>query len=228
MTNSLEHQELLALLPFFANGTLSSSQRAEFEAALANSPDLRAQLETARNQMEFVKTGAAQLFENITTSANHEGRLAKLRNKIDNFEKVAKVAPKFKIKLGALISEFFAQHYKPALVMAGALFGILCFNLGSRIFEIIAPQPAAKYETMAGVIALPKTGRTRFLIRLRPQANWQQIEELLLSEDAQIIAGPNDGLIQIEMKNELGERAIKAINARLSASPLVEFAGVMP
>lgn len=234
MKQTLDPQEIAALLPFFANGTISASQRAEFDTALANDGDLRAQLEIARGQMEFIKAGAAQLFENTAQNSDPETRLALIRQKIDNFESKKASAPIFKIKaapkinLGLLFGEFFGQHFKPSLLIAGAIIGALCIGLGLRVFEIIAPQPKSEYVTMAGPNDVPKVAKTRFLIRLRPHANWQQIEELLRAEDAQIISGPNDGLIQIEMKNELGERAIEALNARLSASPYVEFVGAMP
>lgn len=208
--------DLAALLPFYLNGTLSAEDLERFEAALADDPELRADLEREQAAAAFVREHGAELAPQADQGIA-EG-IAGLMRKIDAetgpapaeaprvipFRPRAKAAP---LERGWFWRPAFAAAAVIVVIQAGVL--------------LHGAAPANQYRGLSGPPPAPSTKGARLLVRPSPDARWRDVEALLSKEGLTVVGGPRDGTLDVILP--AGAKA-DAVAGRLRASRLVAFA----
>ena len=179
-----ERQEIEALLPWHAAGTLSRRDAQRVEEALARDPELARRYALVRD--EFGET----IHLNETLGAPSARALEKLFTKIDA-EPARRQSASF--GLGSRISEFFASLSPRTLAWSAsaAVFAIL-LQAGLIASVMLKETNKAGYETASASTTDPGVGAFT-LIRFAPQASADDITKFLEANKLSIAAGPMAG-----------------------------------
>jgi hypothetical protein len=190
-----EPEELEALLPWHANGTLSARDARRVEEALARDPALARQY--AVIQDEYAET----ILLNESLGAPSSRAMQKLFAAIDA-EPVRK--PSGSLNLSARVAEFFASLAPRTLVYAataGAL--VLLLQAGVIGAVMVKDRTGGGYQT-ASYQGAQKSAGAVALIRFAPEARMSDINTFLGTYKASIVGGPNAGVFHVQ----IGDRAL--------------------
>ena len=217
MTRPDDPEVLEQLLPFYVNGTLSLGERARIEAALAASRELREQLTEVEALSMHVKQGGEAMMAGV---GDIEERLERISERLDDplpeapeEGKTDAIAPP---RLGDLLSYLHPARWHPAVSLALAL------ALLAQTAFILSQRGEQSYQTASGDDEQPSNTAPRLIVRLEPQATWQDVEALLSAQSLALIAGPDEGRLTVRL-DDPGADADQAL-AALRASPAVAFA----
>jgi hypothetical protein len=210
--NAQDRQRLAELAPFHVAGTLSPEERADFERALAEDPELARNVAAARAEREEI------IALNEALPAPGARASEKFFEMLD--AEPAR-APGFwaRFDLGARLGELFSP----------------------RALGWVATAACLLVAVEAGFLAKPATGPTggyttasredgaqegRFaLVAFAPEATAGKIADLLARNDAQIVGGPRAGFFQIKLGDkDMSESDAAGKLEALRASGLVKFA----
>lgn len=218
MTRPDDPEVLEQLLPFYANGTLSLGERARIEAALAASRELREQLTEVEALSMHVKQGGEAMMAGV---GDIEERLERISERLDDPLPEAPeegetdaIAPP--PRLGDLLSYLHPARWHPAVSLALAL------ALLAQTAFILSQRGEQSYQTASGDDEQPSNTAPRLIVRLEPQATWQDVEALLSAQSLALIAGPDEGRLTVRL-DDPGADADQVL-AALRASPAVAFA----
>ncbi|RMA41849.1 zf-HC2 domain-containing protein [Rhodophyticola porphyridii] len=180
MTRSAEE-----LLPFYVNGTLDAAERAEVDAALADSADLRAELE--------VLTALRKQMQAEEVESPGEFGLARLMRDVDR-DGPASSAPGEEPGNVVPIRRLRIWQIAAALVLA--------IGLAQSVILLNAPGDPG-FELASGGAA-----GADFVVGFAPDATEAQIRALLLNAGVEISAGPSAlGLYELAVLDETGIQA---------------------
>jgi hypothetical protein len=193
--------ELDRLLPFYANGTLDPVSRARVEAALAQSPDLRAALAEQQEIRGMVRQaadgwsdGAGLIPPGVAPRAD---------------------AP----EVGALA--FLApSNWRPAVVLGlAALIAVQAVGLALQ-HRRIGSLEQQNYELASG--KGQPGGKGAILIELQEGARWNEVAALLDSEALRVVGSGDFGVLSLASDKQGAD--LQAQIERLRKNPLIASA----
>jgi anti-sigma factor RsiW len=213
--------ELEALLPWHATGTLNSRDAAEVEEALAQDKELARRFALVREEM------TETILLNEALGAPSARAMEKLFKAIDQERKSAR-APATK-GIGAWLAELFTPRVLAFSAAAGAL--VILLQAGVITKMVLEDQSEGAFETASA----PSDTRgidvgSYALVRFSPQANMADVTRFLDARGALIVDGPRPGgaggmyrvrIVRTRLAPEALDRAVKEFQ---SASTLVTFA----
>lgn len=185
--NAMKHEtpdDIEALLPWHAAGTLSRRDSARVEEALANDPELARRYALVRDEL------GETIVLNETLGAPSARAVEKLFAKIDA-EPARKAA--VSLNLGSRITEFFASLAPRTLAYAGgaAVLAIL-LQAGFIAGVMVKETSPGGYVTASAPSTDPGVGAFT-LIRFAPQATQDDVTKFLEANKFAITAGPLPG-----------------------------------
>src|SRR5215213_6073634 len=212
-----EREEIEALLPWHAAGTLSRREADMVERALATDADLAAQFETIREDL------AETIVANESLGAPSARAMQRLMADIEADASTARRA-RSSFNLGEWLSERLSSFSPRTLAWsatAAALAVVLQAGLLAGMF--VNEQKGTSFQT-----ASVKSGAYA-LISFSPQASVADVTKLLESYKIAVIEGPTGGVYTVRLaltgmpKEELA-RTVK----KLQDEPAVRFIGPKP
>ncbi|MGO4870463.1 MAG: hypothetical protein ACLPGW_07595 [Roseiarcus sp.] len=207
-----ETDAIEALLPWYAAGTLDPEDVKRVEAALARRPDLRASLETAREDRdetialnEALGAPGPAAWARVLAVAQAEPR-----------------KPSLKARLAALVG-LGAEPNRARLAWAGAAAAIVIVLQGATILSLLPVAKGPGYQTASETTAA--AGGANVLVAFAPDARLDQVGAWLQQHHATIVEGPRGGLYRVRVGDKsLTKDQMSALVAELAASPLVRTA----
>jgi hypothetical protein len=184
-----EREEIEALLPWHAAGTLSRREAEMVEQALASDADLAAQFETIREDL------AETIVANESLGAPSARAMQKLMADIEADASTARRA-RSPFSLGSWLSETLSSFSPRTLAWsatAAALAIVLQAGLLAGMFvnekQGSGPTLASFHDTTK---SLPANG-TYLIMSFSPQASLADVNKLLNSYKMAVVDGPNGG-----------------------------------
>lgn len=201
-----------ALLPWYANGTLSAEEAAEVEAALAADPMLRAHLARIADERIAEIESAESL---PLPSSRMADRL---------FAEIARTAPVKEPSLAARLfgglGEKLAALTAPQLGFSAAAAALVLLVIGGALGGLVANREVTGgYQTASGGAPVNPAGAF-VLIAFQPTATAAQIEQIVSSIGGTIVDGPRaGGLFRLRI-GDAGMTAAdrKAVTDKLNAA----------
>lgn len=176
--------DIEALLPWHAAGTLSRRDAARVEEALARDPELARRYALVRDEL------GETILLNETLGAPSSRAIDKLFAKIDA-EPARK--PVRSLSLGARVTSFFGSLAPRTLAYAGAAAALaILLQAGFIASVVVKEQGAGGYVTASAPSTDPGVGAFT-LIRFAPQATQDDVTKFLESNKFAITAGPLPG-----------------------------------
>src|SRR5579862_3517134 len=180
--------DLEALLPWYAAGTLDPREADEVEAALAADPELARRFDLVREEMtetillnEALGVPSARVMENLFKAIDKERKGAR--------------APMARSGLGAWLTDLFTPR---AFAFAAGAAAIVILLQAGVITKLMLQAPEAASNEVYGTASAcppscgPEAG-AYVLVRFAPQASIADITRFLDGRDAVIVDGPRPG-----------------------------------
>jgi len=177
-----ERQEIEALLPWHAAGTLSRRDAQRVEEALARDPELARRYALVRDEL------GETIHLNETLGAPSARALEQLFAKIDAEPARRQVSLNF----GSRISEFFASLTPRTLALAGGAAMLAILVQAGFIAGVMLNETKTGYQTASAPTTAPDAG-TFALIRFAPQASADDVTKFLETNKLSIASGPTAG-----------------------------------
>lgn len=209
MTTS-ELEEIALMLPFYVNGTLDDADTARVDAALADSAELREELEDVQALSGLVTAGGEE-WDTQRAPASEE-RLGRLMDRIAAEPKQAtETAPAQNetqrvVKMQPAKPGFFASLFQPAWKPAFAAMALVAVAQGVMLYDGLGPanNNEGEFQTASGPDdASQGASDFRILLRVAPSASWADVESLMAEYELTIVNGPSDGVIEVEVGTDL-------------------------
>ena len=224
-TKAAEREEVEALLPWHAAGTLSRREADMVERALAADADLAAQYETVREDL------AETIAANESLGAPSARAMQKLMADIEADASTAR-RTRSSFNLGEWLSERLSSFSPRTLAWsatAAALAVVLQAGLLAGMF-VSERQGGSLYDTASVQSTQSIKPGTYALIRFAPEATTGDVNKLLENYKISIVDGPSGGgvytvrLAVTGMPKEELARTVK----KLQDEPSVRFIGPKP
>jgi anti-sigma factor RsiW len=185
-TKLQEREEIEAMLPWFAAGTLNRRDAARVEAALKSDTDLAQRFELVREEL------------GETIRVNEDLGAPSSRALKSLFEKIDREAPRqqaVSFNLVGRISEFVASFSPRTLAYAGAVAALALVLQAGVITSLVTDRGDANYKTVS---VDPGQG-TYALVRFAPGATAADITKFLEDSKAVVVDGPKGGMYRIRL-----------------------------
>jgi anti-sigma factor RsiW len=185
-TKLQEREEIEAMLPWFAAGTLNRRDAARVEAALKSDTDLAQRFELVREEL------------GETIRVNEDLGAPSSRALKSLFEKIDREAPRqqaVSFNLVGRISEFVASFSPRTLAYAGAVAALALVLQAGVITSLVTDRGDASYKTVS---VDPGQG-TYALVRFAPGATAADITKFLEDSKAVVVDGPKGGMYRIRL-----------------------------
>ena len=187
-----ELRTLEELLPWYATGALSETDKRRVEDALAREPQLRASLATIREDLDETialnqalpgpRPAALDKIMAAIAEPRRPGLLASLTGLVG--------------RLGATIGERAVVSPR-AFAFAVFAAAVIVIGQGAAIVSLL-PRAGSPYSTASQEASATSEGAF-LLVGFAPNATAQQIAELLQQRKAVIVDGPRAGLFRIRI-----------------------------
>ena len=175
--------DIEALLPWHATGTLNDHDRARVEEALTNDPELARRYALVRDEL------GETIVLNETLGAPSARAMENLFAKIDAEPKRNAA---LSLSLGARVTAFFAGLSPRTLAFAGAAAALAILLQAGFIAGIVLKEGSTGYVTASTSSRDPGVGAFT-LIRFAPQATQDDVTKFLEANKFAITAGPLPG-----------------------------------
>jgi anti-sigma factor RsiW len=227
-----DHGAVIALLPWYANGSLRHSERLKVRAHLESCARCRNELaEFQQLQSHWqhlalgeaqVEAGLAQLMDRIERSEHAEAEAAAPGVSSRGSENVK--GPAGGLRNGSGLGEWLGgllRFPKPMLAfasVAGAM--LLALVTAPRLGFWDAPKA---YHTLGLPSASKASGSRDLQLVFVPSATVQQVMELVVSINGRIVDGPTEpGVFTVRLNDtDIGEHEVLNVVERLRDSPLI-------
>jgi len=215
-----ERQEIEALLPWHAAGTLSRRDRERVERAIANDSELARRLTLVREEQqetihlnESLGVPSTRAMEKLFAAIEAEGAPAPARRSFDLVGRVSEFLSGFAPRTLA----YGAAAAAVALFLQSAMLIEVAFNKGQPD-TVTAPQLAG-IETISNVHAV---------IRFSPQATSDEIVSFLNAHSARVVDGPGGNrLFNIRFTSGASkDDIVRNVQRMQSETKVVEFVAV--
>jgi anti-sigma-K factor RskA len=186
-----EREEIEALLPWHAAGTLSGRDTARVERALASDRELARRYELVREEL------AETIHLNETLGAPSARALEKLFARIDAEAPRRERAP---LALGARLAEFVAS-FSPRTLAWSAVAAALAIVLQAGVITgvLLGERGAPGYQTASAPAERAEQGAF-VRVRFNPQASAADITRFLEANKATIVGGPTEaGMFRVKV-----------------------------
>jgi anti-sigma-K factor RskA len=210
-----ERQEIEALLPWHAAGTLSRRDRERVERAIASDSELARRLTLVREELqetihlnESLGVPSSRAMEKLFAAIEAEGAPAPARRSFD---------------LVGRVSEFLSG-FAPRTIAYAAAAATVAFFLQSAI--LTAALMKDRSDTPTTELASAHTSSTAHaVIRFSPQATSAAINSFLNAHGAEVVHGPGrNGSFDIRFTAELSpDEIVKTVQRMQSETMVVEF-----
>jgi hypothetical protein len=222
----LSRDDLEALLPWHAAGTLNARDADEVEQALAGDAELARRFAVAREEMtetillnEALGAPSARVMENLFKAIDKERKAAR--------------APAVTSGLGAWLADLFTPR---TLAWAGSAAAVIILLQVGVIAKLVLQDQGGGGGATFGTADIGTQTRgieigAYALVRFAPQASMADITRFLDSRGALIVDGPRPSgqggmyRVRISDKRLLSSELEQAVKEFQSASNLVSFAG---
>ncbi|BBK30919.1 hypothetical protein EDC65_1643 [Stella humosa] len=203
------------LLPWYVNGTLDAEDRGRVEAALAQSAELREELELLRAVERSVVASTDAM-----PDPDPDG-FARLMARIDaEPQRTAQPAASQGRGLLARVAGWFEVSWRPAMAAAALVIAVQAAAIVALVGD--RGEAGGQFQTASGASG---TGDARFLVGFADGALLGDIRALLERADAVIVKGPTaDGYFVVAAQGD----AAQAQSTLQSAANLVTQAERMP
>ena len=210
-----EPEEIEALLPWHAAGTLNVRDARRVEEALSRDPALARQY--AVIQDEYTET----ILLNESLGAPSSRAMQKLFAAIDAEPARQRVAAP---GLWPRVMEFFGNIAPRTLAYATAAAAVALLIQAGVIGAVLVKQPGGSYQTASYQDAASAAG-AQVLVRFAPDAQSADITRFLDSFNGSIVGGPRAGMFRIKF----GDKALSKDEAaqllkRVQAEKIIGFA----
>jgi hypothetical protein len=220
-----EREEIEALLPWHAAGTLSRRDAQKVERALASDADLAGQYAMIRD--ELVET----IGLNESLGAPSARAMQKLMADIEADASTAKRAPSF--KLGAWLSDKLSS-FSPRTLAWSATAAALAIVLQAGLLAgmLVHERQGADFETASfRSVELPQASRgTYAYLSFAPQATAAEITKFLETHKIAMVEGPSGGgvyTVRLAMTGMPKEELARTVK-KLQDESVVRFIGPKP
>jgi anti-sigma-K factor RskA len=201
-----------ALLPWYAAGALDPLEAKRVEEALARRPDLRASLETAREDRdETIAVNQAlgapgpAVWMRVLAAVQAEPR-----------------RPSFRARLAGLVG-LGAEPHPRRLAWAAVAAAIVIALQAATILSLLPAAKGPGYQTASQTTATPEGASV--LVAFAPDARLDQVGAWLQEHRASIVDGPRGGVYRVRVGDKsLSKDQVAALAAELAATPLVRMA----
>jgi len=222
-----EPNEIEALLPWHAAGTLNARDARRVDEALARDPDLARQYAVIRE--EYAETIAF----NESLGAPSVRAMQKLFAAIDA-EPAREARPS--ISLSAWISGFFASLSPRTLAWSASLGAAALVLQAAVIGAVLLKNQSATYQTASLSMNEPITRELgaaqsppRALVRFAPDAKVSDITALLDSYQASILDSAKGGMFRLQFGNKtMTKDEVAHLMSRLQGEKIVSLAVATP
>jgi len=222
-----EREEIEALLPWHAAGTLTRREAQKVEQALAADADLAAQYATIREDL------AETIVANETLGAPSARAMQKLMADIEADASTARRA-RTSFNLGSWLSETLSSFSPRTLAWsatAAALAVVLQAGLLAGMF-VNENRSGASFQTASFTDGVGKSGAvsgTFALISFAPTASVADVTKLLETYKIAVIEGPSGGVytVRLAMTGMPKEDLARTVK-KLQDEPAVRFIGPKP
>jgi anti-sigma-K factor RskA len=210
-----ELDDISALLPWYAAGTLDARSALRVEAALAERPELRATLRIVEQEREqtielnqALGAPSPEVWARILEFAQGQPRKPTLAMRLASFTAL--------FGLGEALN-------RRRLAWSGAAAALVIVLQGGAILSLLPAHDGARPHVASGP-STPFSG-VEFLISFAPDARIDQIDEFLHARHASIVDGPRAGVFRVRVgQTREGKNEIDALIQDLSGSPIVRMA----
>jgi anti-sigma-K factor RskA len=209
-----ERQDIEALLPWHAAGTLSRRDADRVERALANDRELARRYDLVREEL------GETIHLNETLGAPSARAMEKLFAAI---EAEAPVAKKASFNFIGRVVEFMSSFTPRTLAYAGAAAALVLVVQATALTTVMVRNPA----TPAGheLSSAPTDGTPRAMVRFSSNATLADVTRFLDANQATLIGGPTRGMYEVQLAAAPMSEAdmTRTIQRMKSESRIVEF-----
>ena len=217
MSQDIGGQDIEALLPWYAAGTLRRRERQRVEDALKNDPALASHAELVREELaetirlnEMLGAPSARAMDRLMASIDAE---VNGRHKIYSVRAVAS-------RVATLIAGL-----SPRTLAIAASVAVFAIAVQAFVLLGVLTKPQAAYQTAAVDAGKPKHGAFA-LVRFAKQASAAEITKFLETYQATLVDGPKaGGLYRVKVAmTALAKEELARIVLRMQHEQVVEFA----
>ncbi|MES1155233.1 MAG: hypothetical protein ABUL48_02270 [Pseudorhodoplanes sp.] len=212
-----ERDEIEAMLPWFAAGTLSRRDAARVEAALKSDPVLSQRFELVREEL------------GETIRLNEDLGAPSSRALKSLFEKIDAEAPRqsaVSFDLAGRVSSFIASFSPRTLAYAGAV-AVLAIVLQAGVITNLVSNRGAdgNYRTVSVEPGQKPEAGAFALIRFEPNATAADITKFLEDNKAVVVDGPKAGMYRVRVAvNGMPKEELARIVKQMQDNKAVGFA----
>ncbi len=214
--------ELEELLPFYANGRISSADKARIEQALAADPELGLRLEIIREDM------AETALLNESLGAPSPRALDRLMAGIEAEPRQAPLMARAKGGMIAWLGRWLAAQPPRRLACAGAAALAIMVVQGAVLTGLAVRGGGGAFETASA----PTQASERYvLLSFAPEAKASEIAAFFRRYEASVVDGPRaNGFFKVRVGDaKLSTAQVDAIAARMKAEAgIVSFVAPAP
>jgi anti-sigma-K factor RskA len=211
-----EHQEIEALLPWHAAGTLSRRDANRVEQALADDRELARQSDLVREELietihlnETLRPPSARAMERLFAAIDaEEARAPRHRRSFD---------------LGSRISEFLGSLTPRTLAWSATAVAVAILVQAAVIAAVVVREQSSPSGPV--LASVPSEG-SYAVVRFAPQATVEDITKFLAAYKATVVEGPLAGQlyrIRLSETKLLKEEVGKIVKQMQSESKVVDF-----
>lgn len=206
MSHEQNDEALLALLPWYLNGQLEASEKAQVDDLLTRSESARNELEALRSLAQAVRTEEAE--HNRQHTVPTELGWARLQRSLAQ---------------SAVVSKPRRDWWRPSLAAAAAL--VVALQIG------ILARPTgleSDWRLQSGGAVQQLTGGYRVQVRFVDHAQWQHVRALLLDIDGVLVDGPSAlGVMQVYVPANRRFTDAQAMLSYVQQQSVVQYAALL-
>lgn len=214
MTRQQEYEALAALLPFYANGTLSETDRGRIEQGLRTFPALKAELQREIALAQCIQTAGDTI---MSEPDNQEERLERIMDRLPIQEPTPQLVPSAPRQTTGALAFLNPKYWVPAVALSLCAAVALQANMISNKNTQIA-RLEEKFQSAGGPCE-DKAQDGRLLLELKDNAPWSAVADLLDTQQLTIVDSGGFGTLTVASKASPG--ALAAQVTKLKASPLI-------
>lgn len=211
MTNeeTYGNRDIADLLPWYETGRLSPEDCARVEAALAQDPALRMELDLVREEL-------------AETIAYNESLGTPSRQAADTFFAALEASPRGRapFHLVRFVSERLEMMKPRTLALSGfAALALVVIQAGviTHLVSQGASRPDSVVSQLASVEPAGKVDGPVLIVEFAAGAKLGDVARLLTANGLTLVDGPNAGFYDVRLNGEAGDRRIDATIAALNA-----------
>jgi anti-sigma factor RsiW len=217
-----ERQEIEALLPWHAAGTLSRRDRERVERAIANDSELARRLTLVREEQqetihlnESLGVPSTRAMEKLFAAIEAEGAPAPVRRSFD---------------LAGRISEFLSGFAPRTLAYGAAAAAVVLLLQSAMLIEVAFNKGQPDTITAPQLAGAKMDSNAHAQIRFSPQATSSEILAFLNAHSAEVVLGPiRNGFFDIRFTGEVSkDEIVRKVQRMQSETKVVEFIATKP